>query len=327
VAAVLGQTWREFELIVVDDGSTDGTPEWLEGIADPRVRVLRQPHRGLPAALNAGFQAARGDCLTWTSADNLPHPAMLERLLAALEARPEAGMVVAGHLLIDARDRILRVHRDQDATPLSLVGANPGIAAFLYRRGLAAVRAGYDPELDGAEDWDLWLRIAEEAPIAVLPEILYSYRLHPDSMTATRGERIAAASRGVVARALARHGGTLPPEVYLPGRAVPAAPPPELGRAYWDLARRMHRSPFAPKDLALRLFREAAARLRDPDLCHGMFLAALRAWDPAAIAGSLQDLALAGDPARAGRLTAGVRAGRLEEADLVLPEPLHHPGA
>ena len=84
---------------------------------------------------------------------------------------------------------------------------NPGIAAFLYRRACQEAVGAYDPTLEGAEDWDMWLRIVERYPTTVyVPEVLYYYRLHGDSMTVKQRERVATASRQVVQHAIARRG-------------------------------------------------------------------------------------------------------------------------
>src|SRR5262249_57420234 len=96
IESVLGQTYQSLELIVIDDGSTDGVEEALRRYAGhPRVRVLRQANQKLPRALSNGFSFARGEFWTWTSADNLMHPEQLARLVAFLGAHPGTAMVYA----------------------------------------------------------------------------------------------------------------------------------------------------------------------------------------------------------------------------------------
>ncbi len=102
IESVLAQSYTAFELILVDDGSTDRTPEILAHYLEhPKVRRLRQENRKLPAALNAGFAEARGQFFTWISDDNRMHPGMLAELVGFLESHPDVEMVFADEELID----------------------------------------------------------------------------------------------------------------------------------------------------------------------------------------------------------------------------------
>ena len=261
IASVLAQTYTDFELVVVNDGSTDGTREYLDGLTDPRIVVVHQENQRLPGALNTGFARARGELLTWTSADNTCAPMFLEALVGALDRFPEAGFAYSAFAWIDARDRITGIHRDQEVTVRSLLKQNPGIAAFLYRRECQDAVGMYDPALEGAEDWDMWLRIVERYPAVYVPEILYYYRLHDDSMTATKRDRIAQASRAVVANALARRGGTLDMHELFP--ALPECRD-RAEAEFWaclDFGTALLQSPWAPADLAVS-FLDAACSIQ-----------------------------------------------------------------
>lgn len=92
IAAALGQGLRDFELIVVDDGSTDATPEILRGLSDPRLKVLTQPNRGSYPARNAGIRAASGEFIAFLDADDLWTSDKLESQLTALRGQPQAGV-------------------------------------------------------------------------------------------------------------------------------------------------------------------------------------------------------------------------------------------
>src|SRR5262249_7409539 len=160
--------------------------------------------RRLPGALNTGFAHARGELLTWISADNACAPMFLAAMVGALDRHPDAGFAYSAFAWIDDAGEITGIHRDQDVSARSLLKQNPGIAAFMYRRSGQAAVGLYDPALDGAEDWDMWLRIVERTAAVYVPEILMYYRVHADSMTARQRERIFRASRQVVLNALAR---------------------------------------------------------------------------------------------------------------------------
>jgi glycosyltransferase involved in cell wall biosynthesis/ubiquinone/menaquinone biosynthesis C-methylase UbiE len=209
VRSVVQQTYRNFELIVVNDGSTDGTQSFLESLHHPQVRVIHQENRRLPGALNTGFCAAQGDLLTWVSSDNYCAPYFLEALVGALDAYPEAGLAYADFFFIDEQDRILGRVSVPHFGHRSLFIRNDGNAAFLYRRVCMETVGPYDTELEGAEDWDYWLRIAEHFSFVYVPEALYYYRLHPDSMQNTKREKVNQSVIKMMQKTLARRGGKI----------------------------------------------------------------------------------------------------------------------
>lgn len=215
IESVLAQTYARFELIVVDDGSTDETPSILERYAgDARVRCVRQGNRKLPAALNAGFALAQGEFFTWTSADNLMKPEMLARLTGFLQQHSGAEMVYADEELIDEAGgpamgaEFCRTYqsppgsnqlaRPRDPGRLSFFQDNYIGGCFLYRAWAGRAVGEYCQDCFGFEDYDYWLRMNALFRISHLGERtpLYSYRLHGDSLTAREGElRIAERTR------------------------------------------------------------------------------------------------------------------------------------
>lgn len=202
VRSVLEQEGVALELIVVDDGSTDdvaGTLRSWQG--DARLRIVSQENRGLSSALNAGFALARGDLLTWTSADNYYLPNALRMMSDFLLANPSVGMVYANVALVDDSGRAVEQsnYRPQDQNPadrsqlllpadaqtLSEMPDNFINACFLYRRELRDMVGPYSPSLRGVEDYDYWLRIGAVSRIAHLDyePPLYHYRLHGNTLT------------------------------------------------------------------------------------------------------------------------------------------------
>ena len=186
IESCLRQTYRNWELILVDDCSVDATPDVITGFVtrDTRIRSIRhERNRKLPEALNTGHAAARGEYLTWTSDDNRLLPTALEELTAYLDQHPAIGLVYADSVLIDEAGRRVRDYPSKPASKLAYMNAvGP---CFLYRRAVYQSVGSYDPQLFMAEDYDYWLRVYRRFEIARLPRTLYEYRWHGQSLTNT----------------------------------------------------------------------------------------------------------------------------------------------
>jgi glycosyltransferase involved in cell wall biosynthesis len=237
LASIAAQRFTDYELICVDDASSDSSPQILSAAAaaDPRILVIRLDRNvGLPAALNAGFARARGDYFSWTSDDNILRPAMLEVLVAALDAHPDCGVAHGDYRIIDPAGVPGDLVRTGPASDL-IHGNNIG-ASFLYRREVDFALGGYDPDLFGAEDYDFWLRAAAHYRFHHVAQDLYLYRKHPGSLTASRAAAVQAMTTAVVQEALTPH--------------IPA---PQRARALIGLFLRNHRR--LRLDLALRALR------------------------------------------------------------------------
>lgn len=207
IAGVVSQTHENWELIVIDDGSTDDLENRVRHyLGDRRVLFLRQPNQRLPAALNHGFAYARGELLTWTSADNIMLPTQLERLVAELMAYPDAGLVYSDYWAIDDNGEPLddpqwRPHnRDPEIDGLIRVPSTVTIEnfhhsgddfigpSFLYRRKVAAIVGLYADDAFGGEDYDFWLRMHLVTQFRHIAEPLYKYRVHANTLTARAEE-------------------------------------------------------------------------------------------------------------------------------------------
>ena len=206
VESVLGQTLSDLELIVVDDGSTDGTPGLLVELArrDPRVRVLTQAPGGLTAALNAGCALVSAPYIARMDADDVALPDRLERQVAYLDARPEAALLGGGIVLVDEAGR--EIDREPGRAAPDLMQRNELVhATVLMRTEAFGALGGY--RLDQSEDYDLWLRFDEHYGVAALEEPVIRYRLHPGQFSVTELERQALGSLCVRAAARERRAG------------------------------------------------------------------------------------------------------------------------
>ncbi|QVW34823.1 glycosyltransferase [Geobacter sulfurreducens] len=257
VRSILCQTFEDFEFIIVNDGSTDGSREYLDQLSDPRVRVIHQPNGRLPKALNAGFQAARGRYFTWVSSDNWCAPVFLEALVDALDATPAAGFACSAFAWVDENDSISSFTKNQDLSPSSLLVSNPGIASFMYRSECHARVGWYDPELEGAEDWDMWLKITEIFETVYVPEILYYYRHHQDSMTAQIPQKIRTSCRKTFESALARRNHQLQLHELYPALAGHEDDMELSFYALFDFGSRLLTSPFDAADVASNFLQKA----------------------------------------------------------------------
>jgi hypothetical protein len=176
----------DVEVIVVDDGSTDESAAVARRYA-PRVRLVQQPNRGLPAARNAGVRASRGRFLCFLDADDRILPEKTAVQLACFAARPDVGLVYGGWRYVDEAGRPLpergwSPHEGDVLEPL-LVGNLICVHAALVRREPVERAGGFDESLTAVEDWDLWLRTAREGlRWAVVDEVVAEYRMRADAM-------------------------------------------------------------------------------------------------------------------------------------------------
>ena len=197
IAGMTSQTYENWELVVLDDGSTDDLEHRVRRYLDERrVLFLRQPNQKLPAALNHALAYARGDLLTWTSADNIMLPGQLERLVEELAEHPEAGLVYSDYWAIDDQggpleDPHWRAHNRDPEIP-DLIRLPPAVtienfhrsgdnfigASFLYRRAVAEIVGRYADDAFGGEDYDFWLRLHLATRFRHVAEPLYKYRVH-----------------------------------------------------------------------------------------------------------------------------------------------------
>jgi hypothetical protein len=228
IASVLGQTLRDLELVLVDNG-TGLTPAALgDAGQDPRLTWVRLPANvGIPGGHNAGVQAARGEFVALLDYDDLARPQRLERQVAALRADPRLGLVSALAERIDAEGRSLgRVFCLPDSAGHRAYAqfAAPVVtpAATVRREVLEALP--YRAEFPFAADLDFQARLSERWPMAVLPEVLLDYRWYADQTTQQRGTSIEQ-SRAAIQLAAARRRAGRPEDLtgILQALAAPTA--------------------------------------------------------------------------------------------------------
>jgi glycosyltransferase involved in cell wall biosynthesis len=183
VDSALAQSYPAREIVVVDDGSTDGTAAILDSYGD-RIRVVRQANAGSAAACNAGVSAARGDWIAFLDADDVWLPEKLSRQVAHCGQAPisHTDSVCFG----DALEQ--EVRRSSFEPPYSgfvlerlLVRNFISKSTVMMRRNLYLEHGGFDPGYPGVEDWPLWLDVCAGNELAYLPEVVVRYRVHRKS--------------------------------------------------------------------------------------------------------------------------------------------------
>lgn len=196
VGSVLAQTFTDWELIAVDDGSTDGTASWLLDVTDHRVRVVGQPNRGLPGARNTGIRNATGQLLAFLDADDSWHPEFLREMVTALSQNASAGIAYCGwqNLGLAGGRGAPFVPPDYEGEKkfVSLLsGCRWPVHAALVRREVALAAKGFDEAQKSAEDFDFWLRTATRVPIVRVPRVLAFYHYHGEGQMSANRARVA----------------------------------------------------------------------------------------------------------------------------------------
>lgn len=185
---VLAQTYQDFEVLVVNDGSTDETPNWVNQISqkEPKVRMVSQANKGLAGARNTGVANARGKYIAFIDADDLWERTKLEQQVNSLESNPKAGLCYTWTALADsegrATGRVIASHAEGDVwqqmTEMNIVccGSTP-----MIRRSCFDDVGEFSVDVSPSDDWDMWWRIAAKYSFTVVKEPLIRYRQHPNN--------------------------------------------------------------------------------------------------------------------------------------------------
>jgi glycosyltransferase involved in cell wall biosynthesis len=216
IESILAQTFRDFEYVIVDDGSTDRTRAIIERYAatDPRIRLISRPNTGIVGARNDALSASRGEFLAVIDADDIAMPDRLERQVAHMRAHPDCVALGSRVLVIDPdgdplcywNDEV--THEEIDALhltggPRGTVICNPTV---MLRRQAVLDVGGYRAEYETSEDHDLFLRLAEIGRLANLPEALTCYRMHASNVGHARKAQQNRTAKAAILDACRRRG-------------------------------------------------------------------------------------------------------------------------
>jgi GT2 family glycosyltransferase len=193
VASILDQSWTDLELVVVDDGSTDGSREYISALEDERICLVDGPRRGISACMNRALQVASGAIIMRCDADDLYPPGRIALQVEWLAAHPDY-VALCGRFCMIGNDGA-HVGSPISAFTEELLDAAPRIldrrlwthlCAFAFRRDAAAALGGFREYFETSEDADFLLRLAEVGPVGFLPVDAYLYRIHDSSITHTQ---------------------------------------------------------------------------------------------------------------------------------------------
>jgi len=221
VESILQQTFGDFELLLLDDGSTDGTGAILERYAcDPRVRVIHQANAGLIATLNRGLAEARGLLIARMDADDISLPDRFARQVAFLESHPRVAVVGGAARCIKEDGEFVNaldwstwpagLHHPCEPADVRKAMENYSALvhpAVLMRREAVREVGGYRSAFVAAEDYDLWLRLADRHDLANLNDVVLLYRLHPNQVSAQKCLQQSISTRGAQLSAKVRRAG------------------------------------------------------------------------------------------------------------------------
>ncbi len=229
VESVLGQTFADFELISIDDGSSDASASVLDSFAtrDARIRVVRQANLGLIKTLNRGIELATAPLVARMDADDVCEPSRLRVQVEFMNANPNVVLLGGAYLLIDDASRPIRTMRpatdDRTLQEQCLLGTQPICHPLAMIRSAALKQiGGYDKQYVAAEDLDLFLRLGEIGQLACVNDVLLRYRQHAGSVSERKQTLQLDNQRRAVEAAFVRRGLSrtfVPPKPWRPTTA------------------------------------------------------------------------------------------------------------
>ncbi|HWQ72589.1 MAG TPA: glycosyltransferase [Desulfitobacteriaceae bacterium] len=188
VGSVLGQTYPNIEILVVDDGSTDQTKKVLAPYLS-KINYIYKANGGTASALNTGIAGATGRYISWLSADDVFRPQKIARQVAKMESGPDLGFIYSSFAVIDALGRIqYEIHSPYYSNKKDMVlklaeGCFINGSTVMMRKAALEKAGGFDESLAQAHDYDLWLRLIHAFPVGFQDEVLLNYRWHGKNMS------------------------------------------------------------------------------------------------------------------------------------------------
>jgi len=182
ISTVLAQTYQNFEIVVVDDGSQDNTAEIIRDFGDERIKYIYQENSGVSSARNNGIKNASGEYVAFLDSDDLWHPQKLEKQLSVLENNPDAGLVTTSSQYTTKK---IKKHCAKSNILLNPYKVFCGTPTLLIRKNVLETAGLFDEYMALCEDWDLFFRISLVSKIRNVPEVLTYVRSHKGNLSKT----------------------------------------------------------------------------------------------------------------------------------------------
>lgn len=193
IDSILSQRFRDFELIVIDDGSTDSSAEIIGSYSDKRVRYVANPtNLGLAGARNRAIEVSNGDYLAWLDCDDISLPGRLLKQVALLDEHPNVGLCGTWVRTLGLEsEQVWQYPSDSGFVRARMLFDDPVAtsAAMVRRSCLAADELHFDTRFPPAEDYDLWERVSRASRVCNIAEVLTLYRIHPNQISTIRREQ------------------------------------------------------------------------------------------------------------------------------------------
>ena len=199
VDSILAQTFRDFEFLIIDDGSTNESAAYLNTLEDPRIRVIRnKTNIGITKSLNIGFREARGKYIARMDSDDVSFPERFEKQLAFMESHPD--VIVCGAFAKNFTDKpsagqqagVKKEMEDMESYRVRMLFSNPGPThptAFFHREMLLRHNICYDEALVYAQDYGMWMTVSRYGRVCILPEVLLFRRMSGDQISIAHREK------------------------------------------------------------------------------------------------------------------------------------------
>ena len=190
IDSVIGQTNQNFEIIVIDDGSIDNTPNILKGYGD-KIKYNTQENKGQASAINKGLKMSEGEYIAYLDSDDMYYPEKLEEQLQYFHNHPDVSLVYSDRYHIDSSAKNISLVQSRQLDHFLFLQENRlSRSSVMHRRKCLDEVGVFDNCISGSDDWDMWIRMSEKYKFGYINKPLIKYRIHENNLSQTRPNRL-----------------------------------------------------------------------------------------------------------------------------------------